>query len=392
MTAQLWPVDAPCVRVADGSVHIDRLVSGDANLVALVTEAADPVDIVLRVLAVGAKAFAYSRTGTDAAVVQHEFAVLAEKFQDILNDPEGGVQARLDSWRDEVVALFTAQFDPDRASSAIGKFDAATRRLLNPDIEGSPLAHVMSAVGEQIRQVLDAIARLAEQTAAEKAAVEAEARTMQLTAIKGLAFEDRVAELVTGIAAMSGDVAEAVGHQPGSNGGKAGDVVVEVERTAGRYAIECKDRKLGLRAALEELGEATANREAAAAVMVFAQQDQCPVPEPFMVFDKLALLVLDKSEPNLAALRLACAWARTQVLADSGRTIEGVDVAEIRSLVDKGQHILGRITTIRRAHTTAVNQIEKAGEQVDDLNNELSEVLGKIERALAAPFHTPAGP
>ncbi len=122
-----------------------------------------------------------------------------------------------------------------RESSAIGKFDDATRRLLNPDIEGSPLAHLMSAVREQIRQVLDAIARLAEQTATEKAAWEAEARTMQLTAIKGLAFEDRVAELVTGIAAMSGDVAEAVGNQPGSNGGKAGDMVVEVNRAAAAW-------------------------------------------------------------------------------------------------------------------------------------------------------------
>ena len=320
MTAQLSAVDAPCVCVADGAVHIDRVVSGDADLVALVTEAADPVDIVLRLLAVGAKAFAYSRTGTDVAVVQHEFAVLAGKFQEILNDPEDGLDARLDSWLDEVVALF----DPDRESSAIGKFDDATRRLLNPDIEGSPLAHLMSAVREQIRQVLDAIARLAEQTATKKAAGEAEARTMQLTAIKGLAFEDNVAELVTGIAAMSGDVAEAVGHQPGSNGGKAGDVVVEVNRAAGRYAIECKDRKLGLRAALEELGQATVNREAAAAIMVFAQQDQCPVPEPFMVFGKFALLVLDKSEPNLAALRLACAWARTQVLADSEGPSKGL--------------------------------------------------------------------
>ena len=59
-------------------------------------------------------------------------------------------------------------------------------------------------------------------------------------------------------------------------------------------------------------------------------------------------------------------------------------MAEIRSRIDEGRHILGRITTIRRAHTTAVNQIEKAGEQVDDLNNELSEVLGKIERVLTA--------
>ena len=44
----------------------------------------------------------------------------------------------------------------------------------------------------------------------------------------------------------------------------------------------------------------------------------------------------------------------------------------------------GMTAAVQRAHTTAVNQIEKAGEQVDDLNNELSEVLGKIERVLTA--------
>jgi hypothetical protein len=144
------------VCLADGIVHIDRVVSGDADLVALVTEAADPVDIVLRVLAVGAKAFAFTRTGADVAVVQHEFTALADKFQQIVNDPQGGIQARLDSWRAEMGTLFTALFDPGRASSAIGKFDAATRRLLNPDVEESPLAHLMSAVRQQVSQVLDA--------------------------------------------------------------------------------------------------------------------------------------------------------------------------------------------------------------------------------------------
>ena len=46
MTAQLSPIDVPCVCVADGIVHIDRVVSSDADLVALVAEAADPVDVV----------------------------------------------------------------------------------------------------------------------------------------------------------------------------------------------------------------------------------------------------------------------------------------------------------------------------------------------------------
>jgi hypothetical protein len=399
MTAQLSPIDAPHVWAADGAVHIHQVVSDDADLVALIIDAPDPVETLQQVLVVGAKAFAFSRTGTDVAVVQQEFAALVEKFghitHEVLNDPEAGIHARLDTWRAEMNAVFTALFDSDRASSAIGKIDtvmreagdrqlAATRRLLNPDTEESPLAHLMSAVREQISQVLDAVARLAEQTATQKAAGEAEARTMQLTAIKGLAFEDRVSELVTGIVARSGDVAEAVGNQPGSTGGKVGDVVVEVSRAGGRYAIECKDRKLGLRATLTELGQATANREAAAAIMVFARQDQCPVPEPFSVFDNLALLVLDKSQPDLTALRLACAWARTQVLSASGDANEVIDPAEIRSRIDEGRRILGRVTAIRRAHTTAVNQIQSAAEQLDELDDELSEVLGQIERALAS--------
>jgi hypothetical protein len=148
--------------------------------------------------------------------------------------------------------------------------------------------------------------------------------------------------------------------------------------------IECKDRKLGLHAALAELGNAAANREAGAAVMVFARQQECPVPEPFAVFDNLALLVVDKDEPDVVAIRLVCAWARAQVLAGAGGVANGFDPAEARGRVDDARCTLGRISAIRRAHTMAVKQIQQAAGQVDDLNAELIDALDQIERATAA--------
>jgi hypothetical protein len=39
-----------------------------------------------------------------------------------------------------------------------------------------------------------------------------------------------------------------------------------------------------------------------------------------------------------------------------------------------------------------MNKIQNAGEQANELDDELSEVLGQFERALATPFHAPAGP
>ena len=57
-------------------------------------------------------------------------------------------------------------------------------------------------------------------------------------------------------------------------------------------------------------------------------------------------------------------------------------MAEIRSRIDKGDTFSGASPRSEGAHDGNEQDRERRGEQVDELNNEVSEVLGQIERVL----------
>lgn len=110
-------------------------------------------------------------------------------------------------------------------------------------------------------------------------------------------------QVVTGIAAARGDIAEGIGQTSGSNGGQVGDIIVTVDPATtrgahGLYVLECKDRRLSVRAILDELKTAAENRDAHAAIGVFSLPEQCPVEEPFTIFDNRAIVLYDKNSPR----------------------------------------------------------------------------------------------
>jgi hypothetical protein len=47
------------------------------------------------------------------------------------------------------------------------------------------------------------------------------------------------------------------------------------------YVLECKDRRLSVRAILDELKTAAESRDAQAAIGVFSLPEHCPVEDPF---------------------------------------------------------------------------------------------------------------
>ena len=141
--------------------------------------------------------------------------------------------------------------------------------------------------------VLDAVGWLSEQVAAERACTSAVKATLERSAVKGQAYEDQVVPAVTAIAAARGDIAEFVGRLSRSTGGLVSDIVVDVETSStggacGRYVLECKDRRLTVKAILDELRRAAKNRDAHSVIAVFSRADHAPVPDPFTVFDDLA--------------------------------------------------------------------------------------------------------
>lgn len=414
MTAQLVSLPSTKVYEADGVVHIHELASADPDLLTLVVGGSDPEAVVHRALSTGARALAVAQVSIDTALVENSFAALENQLRallddttarvtgttaDVLDHPEHGISATLGSWKADIASLLEQTFDPRYSDSAFGKLDtvlrdagerqlSATRRLLNPDADDSPLSRLLTGVRDQIATVLDAVGRLAEQLAADRASAAATAIALELSAVKGMAFEDQVVVAITATAAERGDIAEAVGRLGGASGGRVGDVVVQIDPASiggrsGAYVVECKDRRLTLKATLDELRRAAQNRDAFAAIAVFSGLDNCPVPAPFAVFNDRAVVVYDKDEPDPTALRLACAWARWIVQREARPDHDGVDLETIGRLIDEARRALDRVNTIRRAHSAAAKKITEASCQVAELNSEVSSALDRIEQALS---------
>lgn len=415
MTVELASIPHPKVYLVDGVVRVQDLATADPDLVTLVTGAGDPEAVVQRALSTGARALAVAQVSVDTAVVETSFAALQNQLHallddattritgtttELLEDPERGLSATLCSWKADVGTLLEQTFDPQHSGSAFGKLDvvlrdaserqlSATRRLLNPDADDSPLSRLLAGVRDQVATVLDAIARLAEQTATDRATTLATAAALERSAVKGMTFEDQVAAAVATLAAERGDAAEAVGRLAGANGGQVGDVVVDIDPASnggrsGTYVVECKDRRLSFKATREELRRAAGNRSAHAAIAVFSRAEHAPAPTPFAVFDDHAIVVYDKDEPDLAALRLACSWARWIVQRETRPGSATINVEVIDRLIDDARRALDRVTSIKRAHTAAAKKINEATSQVAELNTEVTEALERVEQALAS--------
>jgi hypothetical protein len=415
MSTELAVVSTPRIHAANGAVHIQDLTTADPDVFLIVSTAEDPEAQLQRVLSFGGRALRVTQASIDTTMVEESFAALSTKLgqhidqastrlgtaaHQVLHDPNNGVAPQLATWQREVDNLLDATFDPDRRGSAFGKFNemlteasdaqlSATRRLLNVDAEDSPVARLLSVIREQVKTIRDEVAKVGEQVAANNATDAATRAMLERTAIKGIGFEAQVADAVTGFAATHGDIAEAVGRIGGSAGGLTGDITVDLDPSAtgsvgGRYVLECKDRRRTLRVTLNELDKAATNREAQAAIAVFSRPEHSPVPDPFTVFDNRAIVVLDKDQPDPAALRLACTWARWITQRDSRPDEDRIDGELIRQLLDDARRALVKRTAIRAAHSTALKKIQEAGEHVDEVHDNLADLINRIEDALTS--------
>lgn len=301
--------------------------------------------------------------------------------------------------KSELAELLGDAFDPASKESILAKVEAVVRgvadqqlqlirRTVDSDHEDSPLGRfrreIQGTIKEQAGQVLTAVNQLTERIAVR----EAEVKLLDKTTGKGFTFEDRLHATVTRLVAPHGDLAEKTGRTTGATGSQVGDEVVtvnpeDVRGQTARYVLEAKDRKLGLKAILDELDEAAENREALAAVAVFSRADHAPTPVPFQYFGNRAIVVLDKDEPDEGPLRLACMWARWVVRRQLAERCETIDVDRIASLIDDAARALARATKIKAAHSAARNKIDEAAGFLVDLLDEVEEALEALRTEVA---------
>jgi hypothetical protein len=213
---------------------------------------------------------------------------------------------------------------------------------------------------------------------------------------KGRSFEASVAEAIDALALRQGDVAEAVGDQPGA-AGKTGDVIVDIGAcdgpSRGRVVFEAKDRRLSKPAALEELDRALSARDGHFAVLVVPTADELPSKlEPLREYngDKL-LVALDPEDPEGLTLEVAYRLARARVLmSQSGG--EGVDGAAVHDVVERALHAMEDVRRVKSQLTGAKTNIDRAYELVDELAARVRGHLAEVDVLVLGETDVPVVP
>lgn len=401
------------VIVDDDEIVVDNLRITDPDAIAFVASSDDPELALVRCVEMGARVLRLANATVDTQVVEHRFDemtksldrsvdALAQRIDDsaraLLDDENGELTAALRTWLTDVTDALGATFDETSKKSAIAKLEAllesaraeqvaAVRRLLDPETIDSPLHRWRSEIVSEVRDRGEAVERLLNDLSFRLGLDQGEAATIDRTAVKGFDFEDVVYAAIESIAAPLQDVPSQVGNEVGASASKIGDIVVDVDpsfaKGDARFVVECKDRSLPLKKALDELDLAIANRDAQAGVMVFSNQGLAPGSEPFQWFDRRAIVVLDKDELDPHALRLAYLWARWVATRDASNATEDVDVDRLLAVIESACRGLKTASAVRGSHTQAKKAIDQAGRQLDALLADVQAALDELQLALA---------
>jgi hypothetical protein len=254
----------------------------------------------------------------------------------------------------------------------------------------------MDSITQGFKDIRDLLTGYHTELACRDAADKARADAYEQGTQKGRSYQELVFHAVCKIAKVFGDTAELAADQPGV-GGKKGDVVVTLQpRDTGgaviRLAIEAKDGTIGAQLARREMDNAIAHRNAAAAIVVFSQEQHMPkYTAPFVEHGTNRYLCLyDKQAPGdglflCLAYRLARIWAvhgiRTRT---TGRNVEAL----LRE-VERARMFLNTVATIKRGlssiSTTVSQEADRLKGKLDEFHRILREVMDNIDTHLGRP-------
>lgn len=404
--------DTASARLSDGALLLDGFVEDDPVVVAALGEVEDLVGAVHAHLQLGARVAQMSRATIDTLVVEQRFEALSAAFGEVMDDAanriagttdrlvddDGALPAMLRSLKTDLEAQLGGLFDEQSKTSALALFEkvfakvaaehlVSMRRSLDPADATSPFGQwkheVVTSVREQVGLLLQMLTQVSDSIAADRARDD----TFKLTAVKGASFEARLHELLGRIASRYGDLAEHVGTTSGTAGRRTGDEVVSVnpDETPGqRLAVvfEAKDRKLPMRKTLEELDRAGRNRDAQAAVAVFASPELAPTAVPFTCWGNLGIVVLEGGPLDEKVLELAYVWARLEAKKALASTDTTLDVEAVTGALAQIRRAVDRVSIMRRNHSAARNQINQAANQLDEMVSDIDDALGELHRLI----------
>lgn len=408
------PLDAGddgSVRAIDDRLVIERLTVTDERAARVVRERAEqgraPAETVGKAIEIGARVLDSEETAANVDYVRAEFerhaAALRERLgktleagdqqlaeriaQSFDGERDGSVQREIDrllataleEQREKIVRLFSA----DDGANPLADFKAAVVRGFKA------LDQRQQAEGESNRERIEALQRelteLRERDDADRrVAEEAERGTA-----KGRTFEELVHGALEEIAGAHGDVAHHTGDESSEAGGKKGDTVVEIgaalSSPVATMVFEAKNKKLSKNDAWPELNGCMAERDAAYAVLVVAGEDKIPsgLEDLTEYQGNKMIVVLDREEPDLLAMRLVYRYVRARLLMQGDHGLE-VDAAGVRDAAEEAAARLKRANRVRKSLTGVTNSAEAAREEFDEMVADVERCLERIETLVAA--------
>ncbi len=390
----------PSVSVDGTTVELSMTVD-DSTLADLVRRSEDPVALVERILAVGARGVASMGSTLDLSAVEARLrrtaeeasAASEERVTKMLSEARTEITRLLDpsakdsftsttieefaTWRD---GLFE-RFDPERQSSHTARTIAAVAGLLGPGgaLE-TRLAEAMdptrsdSGLGQLTELLERRITEIRELLAEERGRVdEAERGTS-----KGFDFEDDIEEALRACARQMGATVERTSMLYGDLERSVGDYVVEFDDGT-RVVIEAKNKKslslTGSAGMLEELDLAMANRDASVAICVSKHSDAFPKEVgPINVYGR-RVLVADPGDGTMVWVALR--WARQ--LADRSSPIAvAFDTDAVRDGLQRLNQLAERFRSNRSHLTQIKSSVVAVHESLGDMRRDLLDLADDL--------------
>jgi hypothetical protein len=414
------------VRTFGERLLVDGLSIDDECAVRLAREreraGEDPGRLVTDAIEIGARVLDREQTGANADFVRSEFEKAARDLENQFMDRARAVTEHLSAKLDETFSPesghLTAALDrhfsdgsstavQHRVKAALDEVMARSRedllRQFSSGAENNPLADFKRAslalmkqnADQQHQQLLAMVEKMGalelqvQRLHAERDKQLEVAAAEDRGTAKGRTYEEAVVEALDAIASARGDVCEGVGDVRGT-GGKRGDAVVELDACAGpsrgRIVFEAKNSRLSRRAALDELDEALAGRDADYAVFVVPSEDELPAKtQALREFngDKL-FVTYDPEDGGRLALEVAYGLARARVLMKRGAAV-GIDPDAVRAETERALGAMEDVRRIKSQLTNASTGIEEARRIVDAMATAVRGHLAQIDVLLAAP-------
>jgi len=397
------------VRLDGDRVVIDSLVVTDAAVVGMLSTApdSDRIDLLLRMMSVGARGVVSMGVGLDLAAVDARVLGLLES---VTAEAEASVRSIIDESR----LSLGKQFDPEQRSSilarALTEFTNWREEFLSrldPGVEGSTATLLIQrlqelvgpegALEKRLSEALDidagdsAFAKLSRSIeeqfevlrrdlAGERAADAARIVEAERGTAHGVEFEDVVeANLRQWAASTKGCIVERTTSTAGhlAAAAKVGDFVVTLS-DGHRIVVEAKRHAsislAGSGGILHELDNAMTNRAADAAVCV-AGRDAFPAEVGHFNVYGDRVLVVDEGDGAMTAIAMQWATAAASIAGSTAGTA-AFDTAAVTDRIDRIRHGAEALSGARRTVTGIKTSLDKLHENLGTLR---SDVLGQVD-------------